>query len=103
LRPKGAKGQIVHADMVLMPTREHFIGSLRSDFRVSHIALEDRPMNKDRIAGAAKTGAGKAQQMAGKGVKSTKLQAKGMAKEAEGRAQNAAGKAKDAVKKAAKR
>ena len=59
-------------------------------------------MNKDRVAGAAKTQAGKLEGAAGKALKSPKMQVKGAAKEAEGRMQNAAGKAKDAAKKAAK-
>ncbi|MHB1204476.1 MAG: CsbD family protein, partial [Rhodospirillaceae bacterium] len=59
-------------------------------------------MNKNRVAGSAKTQAGKVQAAAGKAVNSPKLQAKGLAKEAEGRVQNAAGKANDAVKRAAK-
>jgi uncharacterized protein YjbJ (UPF0337 family) len=65
-------------------------------------SLQEKTMNKDRIAGAAKTQMGKAEQVAGKATKSTNMQAKGVAKEAEGRVQNAAGKARDALKKAAK-
>ena len=59
-------------------------------------------MNKDRMAGAAKSAGGSIKETAGKAIGNKKMQAEGMAKKAEGKMQNAAGKGKDAIKKAAK-
>ena len=60
-------------------------------------------MNKDRMAGSAKSAGGGMKQAAGKAIGSKKMQAEGMAKKAEGKIQNAAGKTKDAIKDANKK
>jgi uncharacterized protein YjbJ (UPF0337 family) len=60
------------------------------------------PMNKDRIAGAAKVVEGKTKVAAGKVLGDAKLQADGQADKVEGTAQNAIGGIKDAAKHALK-
>jgi uncharacterized protein YjbJ (UPF0337 family) len=61
---------------------------------------KDMPMDKDRIAGAAKEVKGQIKETAGKVVGDGKLQAEGKADKVEGRVQNAIGGAKDALRKA---
>jgi uncharacterized protein YjbJ (UPF0337 family) len=59
-------------------------------------------MDKDRIAGTAKTASGSLKETAGKVIGDNKLQTEGTAQKIEGKVQNAVGGAKDAVRKAAK-
>jgi uncharacterized protein YjbJ (UPF0337 family) len=60
---------------------------------------KEEPMDKDRIAGAAKQAKGAVKDAAGKAVGDSKMQAEGKADKAAGKVQNAAGSAKDAVRK----
>ncbi|PZQ97747.1 MAG: CsbD family protein [Cereibacter sphaeroides] len=55
-------------------------------------------MDKDRIAGAAKTVGGKVKEAVGKVTGDQKLQAEGKADQVAGKVQNAYGGAKDALK-----
>ena len=59
-------------------------------------------MDKDRIAGSAKTLKGTVKEAVGKAVGDAKLQADGKAEQAEGKVQNAIGGVKDAVREALK-
>jgi len=58
-------------------------------------------MDKDRIAGAAKTAKGSVKETVGKVVGDGKMQAEGAAEKVAGKVQNAAGGAKDAIRDAA--
>ena len=60
-------------------------------------------MDKDRIAGAAKTVAGNVKAAVGKAIGDKKIEAEGEAKAAEGKVQNAVGGAKDAIRDAVKK
>lgn len=57
-------------------------------------------MDKDRIAGAAKTAKGSIKEAAGKVIGDGKLEAEGKADKVAGKVQNAAGGAKDAARDA---
>ncbi|MGH7057516.1 MAG: CsbD family protein [Acetobacteraceae bacterium] len=57
-------------------------------------------MDKDRVAGAAKTVKGKVEEKAGQAFGDKKLEAEGKAHKAEGKVQNAAGGLKDAAREA---
>ena len=59
---------------------------------------EERVMNKDRIAGAAKDIRGSVKEAIGKAVGDAKLQADGRADQVEGKVQNAVGGLKDTLK-----
>jgi uncharacterized protein YjbJ (UPF0337 family)/DNA-binding CsgD family transcriptional regulator len=59
------------------------------------------PMDKDRVAGAAKQVKGSVKEAIGKVIGDTETQAEGAAEKAVGKAQNTAGGAKDAVRDAA--
>jgi uncharacterized protein YjbJ (UPF0337 family) len=61
---------------------------------------EDFPMDKDRIAGAAKEAKGSIKEAAGKVMGDSKLQAEGKADKAAGKVQNAVGGLKDAARDA---
>ncbi len=60
-------------------------------------------MDKDRIAGAAKSAGGSAKEAAGKLIGDKQMQAEGTAKKVEGKIQNAVGQTKDAIRDAAKK
>ena len=71
-----------------MPT---FVGDLA-------VKAKDSSMNKDRIEGVAKEGAGSMKEAVGKAVGNDKLVIKGATEKATGKIQNAIGIAKDAFK-----
>jgi uncharacterized protein YjbJ (UPF0337 family) len=60
-------------------------------------------MDKDRVAGAAKTAGGSIKEGAGKVLGDQKMQAEGKAQKIEGKVQNAIGGAKDAIREANKK
>jgi uncharacterized protein YjbJ (UPF0337 family) len=57
-------------------------------------------MDKDRVAGAAKTAGGSIKEAAGKALGDKKIEAEGKAKKMEGKVQNAVGGMKDAIRDA---
>jgi len=59
-------------------------------------------MNKDRIAGAAKTTVGKIEKAAGKALGDTKMEADGKLKIIDGKIQNSIGGAKDTLREVGK-
>ena len=59
-------------------------------------------MDKDRIEGVLKQGAGAVKEGFGKVTGDTKIEAEGAAEKAEGKVQNSVGGAKDAVRDAVK-
>jgi uncharacterized protein YjbJ (UPF0337 family) len=60
--------------------------------------LEDKIMDKDRVAGSAKVVKGKIKEAVGKALGDAKLETEGKADEVEGKVQNAAGGVKDVIR-----
>jgi uncharacterized protein YjbJ (UPF0337 family) len=66
------------------------------------LKLEEKIMDKDRIAGSAKQIKGEVKQAIGKAVGDVKLESEGRAEKIEGKVQSAVGGLKDTVKDALK-
>jgi uncharacterized protein YjbJ (UPF0337 family) len=60
--------------------------------------LEDKIMDKDRVAGSAKVVKGKIKEAVGKALGDAKLETEGKTDEVEGKVQNASGADKDVIR-----